>query len=197
MEATVGQSTWKGAFMSYVGHMGRVLTLDGGVYRALAATQLPIRYCMLNVTLLGLFYGAASIHFATRMLAAEGDAAATFNPVMLLLVGTSLAFVMHGGLALFVWVFCRALGGNPQFMPTYLFIGTAAIALWPLAPAVSAMQTGAAGAVLTTYAVLAAAYGALVLFVAVKAASGLSAIKMTLAAAATVVYVGCFLYLWL
>lgn len=197
MAAAIGKCTWIGSLMTYVGHMGRVLTLDGGVYRALAATPLPLRYAMLNVALLGLFYGAASVHFATRLLAGQGDAAADFNPVMLLLVGMSLAFVMHGGLALFVWVFCRGIGGNPQFMPIYLFIGVAAIALWPLVPAVSAMQTGAAGPALTTYAVLAAAYGAAILFAAVKAASGLSAIKMTLAAAATVAYVGCFLYLWL
>jgi hypothetical protein len=82
-------------------------------------------------------------------------------------------------------------------MPTYLYIGMAAIALWPLGPAVSAFQAGLSGSALSIYAAAAALYGAAAIFVAVKAASRLSSIKMTLAAVATVVYIRCFLYLWL
>ncbi|MBC2712189.1 MAG: hypothetical protein HGJ94_14765 [Desulfosarcina sp.] len=183
--------------MNYFQHMFRILKLDGTVFKALAPTQLPMRYCMINVAVLGLIYGVASIQFANAFLARQPDAAVSFNPLMILMVGISIAFFMHCGLSLFVWVFCRGIGGNPQFMPPYLYIGTAAIALWPLAPAVSALQSGAAGAVLTGYALVAAGYGASAIFVAVKAASGLSSVKMTLAAVATVVYVGCLLYLWM
>jgi hypothetical protein len=193
----VGNFSMKGAAVNYVGHMLRVLKLDPGVFRVLAATQLPMRYCMINVSLTGLIYGMASVYFAAFVLGRQDGAALSFNPIMLLLLGVSLAFIMHGGLALFVWVFCRGVGGSPQFMPVYLFIGTAAIALWPLAPAVSALQTGVSGPGLTVYSAVAALYAAAVIFVAVRAASGLSLVKMWLAAAATVVYVGCFLYLWL
>ena len=187
----------KGAVMNYLEHMMRILRLDGTVFTTLAPTRLPMRYCMINVTVLGLIYGVASIQFAKELLSRQPDATVSFNPLMILMVGVSIAFFMHGGLSLFVWVFCRGMGGNVQFMAPYLYIGTAAIALWPLAPAVSALQTGASGALLTLYAAISAIYGASVLFVAVRAASGLSPVKMALAAVATVVYVGCFLYLWL
>ena len=193
----VGQLSLKGAVMNYIQHMLRILKLDPAVYRDLASSQLPLRYCMVNVTTLGLIYGLASIQFAKLLLARHPEAAAAFNPLMILMVGVSIAFFMHGGLSLFVWVFCRGIGGTPQFMPTYLYIGMAAIALWPLAPAVSALQAGAAAGPLLVFATLAALYGAAVIFVAVKAASRLSPVKMTLASFATVVYVGCFLYLWL
>lgn len=187
----------KGTVMNYFQHMLRVLRLDGTVYRAMALTQLPMRYCLINVTVLGMIYGLSSIQFARQFLARQPEAAVAFNPLMILMVGISLAFFMHGGLSLFVWVFCRGIGGNPQFMPAYLYIGVGAIALWPLAPAVSALQAGASGAVLTAYSTIATLYGAAVIFVAVKDASRLSPVKMTLAAVATIVYVGCFLYLWL
>lgn len=195
--AAVFQFPKKGAAMNYFQHMMQVLKMDGTVFKALAPTRFPMRYCMINVTVLGVIYGVASIQFAKEMLARQPDATIAFNPLMILLAGLSIAFFMHGGLALFVWVFCRGIGGNEQFMPTYLAIGMAAIGLWPLAPAFSALQTGTIGVVLTGYVMAASIYGAAVIFVAVKAASGLSPIKMTLAAVATVVYVSCFLYLWL
>jgi hypothetical protein len=194
---TVCNVSLKGTVMNYLTHMLRILKLDGSVYREMASGQLPLRYCMANVSVLGVIYGLSSIQFAKDVLARQPDAAAAFNPLMILMVGISIAFFMHGGLSLFIWVFCRGIGGNPQFMPTYLNIGVAAIALWPLAPAVSALQAGASGLLISTYACVSACYGAAVIFQAVKDASRLSPLKMTLAAAATVVYVGCFLYLWL
>jgi len=192
-----GHFSLKGMAMDYLRHMTRILKLDATIYGELADGGLPMRYCMINVTALGVIYGLASIQFAKQLLAAQPEAAAAFNPLMILMVGISIAFFMHGGLSLFVWVFCRGIGGSPQFMPTYLYIGMSALALWPLAPAVSAFQAGLSGGVLSIYAAAAALYGAAVIFVAVKAASQLSAVKMTLAALATVVYIGCFLYLWL
>ena len=196
MEAVCNSSA-KGVAMGYGQHMLRVLKLDGTVFKTVARTRLAMRYCMINVTALGLIYGVASIQFAEAFLAGQQDGVVSFNPLMILMAGLSIAFFMHGGLALFVWVFCRGIGGNEQFMPIYLTIGMAAIGLWPLAPAVSALQSGASGAALTGYVLAATVYGASVLFVAVKAASGLSRIRMALAALATVAYVGCFLYLWL
>ncbi|BBO69078.1 hypothetical protein DSCA_30080 [Desulfosarcina alkanivorans] len=196
MEA-VGKFSAKGAAMHYFQDMMRILRLDGAVFDRLAATRLPMRYTMLNVSVLGVIYGMASIQFARSMLARQPDATISFNPLMILMVSISIAFFMHGGLSLFVWVFCRGIGGSPQFMPTYLNIGTAAITLWPLAPVVSALQSGVSGPGLTVGLSIAGVYAAAGIFVAVKAASGLSPVKMTLAAVATVVYVGCFLYLWL
>ena len=182
--------------MNYIRHMFRVLQLDTGVYKEFEGTNLPLRDCMIHVIALGLIYGLFTVHYAKAMLA-QTDAAASFNPVMILLVGVSLAFIMHGGTALFVWVFCRGIGGCPQFVPPYLNIGIASIALWPLAPAVSRMQVGSAGPVVTGLCVFLALYGLFVIFAAVKAVSNLSNLKMTIAAVATVIYIGCFLYLWI
>lgn len=196
MEA-VAKFPVKEARMNYFQHMMRIMRLDGTVFNLLAPTRLPLRYTLLNVSVLGLIYGMASIQFARSMLARQPDTAVSFNPLMILMVSVSIAFFMHGGLSLFVWVFCRGIGGSPQFMPAYLNIGTAAIAFWPLAPVVSALQSGASGPGLSACLFIAAGYAASVIFVAVKAASGLTPVKMVLAAVATVVYVGCFLYLWL
>ncbi len=183
--------------MNYFYHMLKVLRLDRDIYRALAVTNLPIRYCMINVTVLGLIYGISSIHFAKILMAKGGTAAVAFSPLMVMLVGISIAFLMHGGAALFVWVFCRGMGGCPHFMPPYLNIGICAISLWPLAPVVSGFQAGASGPVLTGFAVLAIAYAACVMYVAVQSVSALSNLKMGIAAVGTIIYVGCFLYLWM
>lgn len=183
--------------MDYFPHMVRILRMDGTVFKTLAPAHLPLRYCMINVTALGLIYGVVSIQFAKLVLARQPEAAATFSPLLILLVGISIAFFMHSGLALFIWVFSRGIGGNRQFMPVYLYSGMAVIGLWPLAPAASALQAGTYGAGLTVYTALATVYGSAVMVVAVKAASGLSWLKVSLAAAATTIYVGCFLYLWI
>ena len=119
---------------------------------------------MLNVSLLGLIYGAATIRFAEAMLARQPDAAVSFNPLMILMVGLSIAFFMHGGLALFIWVFCRGIGGSVQFMPTYLYIEQPPLPSgrwlrwWP------PLQAGASGPLPTVCALAAAIYGASVLF---------------------------------
>ena len=120
-----GRRSFKGMVMNYLNHMMRILKWDATVYGEWEASPLPLRYCMINVTVLGLIYGLASIQFAHALLAEQPNAAVAFNPLMILMVGVSIAFFMHGGLSLFVWVFCRGIGGNPRFMPTYLFIGMA------------------------------------------------------------------------
>lgn len=183
--------------MNYFYHMLKVLRMDRDIYRKLAGTNLPIRYCMINVTVLGLIYGICSIHFAKILIAKGSMAAVSFNPLMVMLVGISIAFLMHGGAALFVWVFCRGMGGCPHFMPPYLNIGVAAISLWPLAPVVSGLQAGATGPILNGFAVLAILYSAAVMYIAVQSVSALSNLKMSIAAIGTLIYVGCFLYLWM
>ena len=182
--------------MNYFKSMLRILKMDTSVYNELAQTGRPIWYCMINITLLGLIYGCSCIFFAQNLLDQQSVAATSFNPVMILLVGISIAFIMHAGMALFIWVFCRGIGGCQDFMPPYLNIGIAGIALWPLAPALSMMQVLSAGTVATGYAVIAAIYGLTIMFMAVKAVAGLSNLKMTLAGVGTIIYIGCFLYLW-
>ena len=66
-----------------------------------------------------------------------------------------------------------------------------------VAAVVPVLQAGLAGPLGYILTAVAALYGAGALLRAVQAATGLTAVKMALAAAATVVYVGCFLYLWM
>ncbi|MBI9086535.1 MAG: hypothetical protein JEZ11_23260 [Desulfobacterales bacterium] len=182
----------------YLTLMPRVLRLDPAVFREIRDAGLALWACVVNVALFGLFYGLSAVHFSGRMLdTANPETGAAFNPLAVVLVGVSVAFLMHGGGALFIWVFCRGMGGTQHFMGPYLNLGVAAIALWPLAPALGAIQSGQASIVMQFWAVFATLYGAAVAYVAVREVAGLSDVKMAAAAAATVGYVGCFLYLWL
>lgn len=182
--------------MPYLHDMKRLLRLDQTIYADLAARQLALRYTVVNVLLLGLIYGVATLHFSHQLAARQGAVEIHFNAPLILMVGVSVAFLMHGAAALFIWVFCRALGGCPHFMTPYLNLGVAAIALWPLAPLVALLQVAPPGILIQAVGLAAAAYGLAVGYVAVAAASGLSRGKMIFCALATVFYVGCFLYLW-
>ena len=183
--------------MNYYRNILRILQLDSTVYKELFAAKLALSYCIFSVAVLGLIYGISSFYFSKALLAGTTPVAVSLNPALIIFVGISVAFLMHGGLALFVWVFCRGIGGNPQFLNPYINLGIAGIALWPLAPAVSAIQAGFSGILLYGYTIVASIYALVVCFVAVKEASNLSFMKMTIAVTATMIYIGCFLYLWL
>jgi hypothetical protein len=182
--------------MGYLRDLWRVLSLDGSVYTELHARNRALGVCVAHVALLGLVYGAASARFGRQVLAAGGDPTAAFNPLFIVLMGVSLAFLMHAGGALFIWVFCRGLGGCAVFMPPYLNLGIAAAAAWPLAPALAALQAGGAPPWLAAVVWLLAGYAALAAFVGVRAAARLTPLRMALAAVATLIYIACFLYLW-
>jgi hypothetical protein len=170
--------------------------MDGGVYAEITARNLALRYSVINVALLGLIYGAAALHFSRPVLERSGAFEGHYNPLLVVMVGVSLAFLMHGGAALFIWVFCRALGGCAIFMGPYLNLGAAAIAVWPMAPLVALLQVEPAGFTAWAATLASAAYAIAVGYTAVQAAAGLSRLKMFLCAAATLFYVACFLYLW-
>ena len=184
--------------MIYFYHMPRVLRLDASVYRDIYSRNAALWYCVINVLGLGLIYGLVSVYFSSHVLdqmAQQG--AVSVSRLVILLVGLSVAFLMHGGAALFIWVFCKALGGCRQFMPPYLNLGISAIALWPVAPALSALQSGYRDPALLIYLAVVLPYAAAVMYVAIREVSQLSTVKMIAAAVLTVVYIGCFLYLWL
>ncbi|MFP4347147.1 MAG: hypothetical protein ACOCWY_05435 [Thermodesulfobacteriota bacterium] len=177
--------------------MKRILRLEGSGFDEMMNSGLALRYCMVNVAILGLVYGGSAIHLSKRLLTQGTINTLSFNPIFILTAGVGLAFLMHGGIALFIWVFCRGAGGCRQFMPPYLNIGAASIALWPLAPALAAYQIVRPGVFLIAYMILFAIYGGMVEYVGVHRASGLSTLKMAIVAVVTVIYIGCFLYLWI
>jgi hypothetical protein len=176
--------------------MRQVLAWRSGVYATIAAASRALRYCVVNVSLLGLVYGSSALYLSGAVVG-NGGGPTQFNPPMILMAGMSVAFLMHGGAALFCWVFCRGIGGNPFFMPIYLNLGIAAMALLPLAPALAALQAGVRGGPLLVYTGVATLYAAGVLYTAMRQAAGLAHWKMALAAAAALIYIGCFLYLWM
>ena len=182
--------------MAYLDDMKRLLRLDSTVYAAFGAGNRALHYTVVNVAVLGLIYGTATLYFSRQVLAQSGAGSGHYNALVVVMVGLSLAFLMHGAAALFIWVFCRALGGCPQFLPPYLNFGAAAIALWPLAPLVARLQAAPPNPVLWTATLAAAAYALGVGYVAVQAAAGLSRGKMLLCGLATLGYIACFLYLW-
>ena len=176
--------------------MRRILFLDASVYTEISSAAL--RYCVVNVTVVGLIYGISAVWFSERLIAqAGGPATWNFNPLVVILAGASIAFLLHGGAALFFWVFCRGIGGRPAFLPLYLNMGVAAISYWPLAPVTAAYQSGGTGPAGHLYTIIAAAYALSVTFIAVKQSSGLSHVKALVAVAACIIYIGCFLYLWI
>ncbi len=184
--------------MIYFSDLKRILSWDVQVYDDLAGRSRLLQYSTLHLVLLGLFYGVTAVAFSRSLLSLRGvDAGADFNVLFLILMGIAVSFLMHGAAALFIWVFCRGIGGSSLFMPLYLSSGVAAAAAWPLAPVVAAIQAGHTSAAMTVLALVLAAYLFTVGFVAVRKATGLNKLRMSIAAVATFIYMGCFLYLWL
>ncbi len=173
--------------MKYFLHMRKVL-----VCRAPNGMQdrLCIWYCGLNVLVAGLLYAATALALGDQVT--RGGA---FNPWMILAAGIATAYFVHAGAALMVWVFCKGIGGTQQFFPIYLNMGIAFVALWPLAPALAGLQV-ISMPLLSAFAVAAAAYAIAVMVTSIAAAVDLSKFRLALAMCATVIYLGCFIYLW-
>ena len=111
--------------------------------------------------------------------------------------GVTTAFLMHGALALVVWVFSRGMGGTRTFVPIYVTTGVAFIALWPVAPALAAMQAGTSNPLMLACLLAGTSYALVVVTAAVRSASGLSPTRTAISSVLALVYMGSFLYLWL
>jgi len=127
--------------MNYYDDMIAVLRLEPGVWPRIGQSRRALHYTVANVLVLGLIYGFSVLIFGRRLL----DPGATFNPLLIMMVGVSVAFLVHGGAALYIWMFCRGIGGTTAFFPFYLHVGVAAIGFWFAAPALALAQTGARG----------------------------------------------------
>lgn len=178
--------------MNYLNDMIAVLRLEPDVWRRVGQSRKALHYTVANVLVLGLVYGFSVLTFGRRLL----DPGATFNPLLIMMVGVSVAFLVHGGAALYIWMFCRGIGGATAFFPFYLHAGVAAIGFWFAAPAVALAQTGAGGVPLRAYLAVSLFYALAVLYPAVRQAASLSNRRMAIAAVLTLVFVGCLLYLW-
>jgi len=194
--ALAGKSMIRQFIASYPKHMLQLLGLKSTAIRSMFDRGLTLPYCSINVMVLGLIYGLAAIYFSQPLLKGSSSAGAGYNALLILMVGATVAFLMHAGAALFLWVFCRGIGGSPLFGPVYMGLGATAIAFWPVAPGLAALQAGCLGPVLAVFTLVAAVNAAAVVYAALRTVTGLSHLKMTIAAVVSLIYIACFMYLW-
>lgn len=185
--------------MEYLHYMIRILRFDEAVYReVITRDKLSLLYTAVNVGVFGLCYGLSATYFASFLLTEQGGEMAlpAHLRVTLILMGVSVAFLIHGGMALFAWVFCRGFGGSTLFLPIYLALGMAWISLWPLAPALAALQAQRTDGMFYSFLALALLLALNVIFRALKSASGLAFGRMLLVMVVILLYISCFMYLW-
>ena len=181
--------------MTYFTAMKAVLQLDEGVYPDIMASGKGVRYCMINVLAFGIVHALFSLVFSELFWSAEISVVEKF---FFGAVGVGVAFLMHAGAALFLWVFTRGAGGRVEFLPVYFNMGIGMIGLWPLAIALSAFQSdNFRGPVLHALLAAASFYGLAVIFFGVKSASQLSMARMAAAVGVCIVVVASMLYIWL
>lgn len=175
--------------MNYPAAMSRLARLDFSGVRQLPLNHLPW-ICIFHVSILGLIYGGTAAWLSRDLLLGQGL-------LKLTLAGIPVAFLMHAGAALFIWVFLKALGGNAGFLTAYFIIGVSSISLWPLAPFLAMLQTQTSGPMILTVTAITGLYALAVNAKMIQDAFDLSFARMVIALAAAIIYMGCFLYLWI
>ncbi len=188
----------KGAKMNYASAMQSVLRLDETIYPAILASEQTTRYCMVNVLVFGVLHAVFSLSFSDALMidAQMTESIPFISKSIFVLIGIAVAFFMHLGGGLFLWVFSRGVGGNTAFLPVYFNLGISFIGLWPLAPFLAAAQAGYSGGGTSVLLGLTAGYGLAVIFFGTKSASGLSLTRMSIAMGLAIIFVASFLYLW-
>ena len=182
--------------MNYLTSMGNILAFNTiGLQKGIDIKRLQY-YAIINVLVLGVIYGCSAALFSRAILLENGFDATAYNPLKIIVAGIPVAFFMHAGAALFIWVFLKAMGGKANFLTSYFYIGMAAISLWVVAPFVAALQIGTTSVGITVLTGIFSLYALAVNIKVIKAAFQLSFIKMTIASSVTLMYISCFLYLW-
>ncbi|MCP3941319.1 MAG: hypothetical protein GY710_07535 [Desulfobacteraceae bacterium] len=180
--------------MNYFVSMGNILTLK--TIQPNKQIKHLEYYAIINVLVLGIIYGCFAAIFSRTILLENGFDTTAYNPLKVIIAAIPVAFFMHAGAALFIWVFLKAMGGKANFLTAYFYIGTAAVSLWFVAPFVAALQIGTTSIALTILTGIFTLYAFTVNVKVIKTAFGLSNIKMTIATLITLTYISCFLYLW-
>lgn len=185
--------------MTYLSAMKAVLRLDESVYPAMVAEDRTIRYALINVLAFGVVHALFSLYYSRAMTVADGGLGPL--PAVLqigfILIGAAVAFLMHMGAALFLWVFTRGIGGHTAFLPVYFNLGVSFVGLWPLAPALAAVQAGVRSPGAWAFLGAASVYGLGVILIGAKSASGLSLPKISAAMLAAIIFIISFMYLWI
>jgi hypothetical protein len=186
----------KDAVMSYLKSMKYMLTFNPIALQKRIDIKRLQSYAIFNVLVLGVIYGSFAALFSRKLLLENGLDTSAYNPLKIIVAGIPVAFFMHAGAALFIWVFLKAMGGKANFLMAYFNIGMAAISLWFVAPFAAALQIGTPSARVILSAGIFSLYAFAVNVRVIQAAFQLSTLKMTLATSVTLMYISCFLYLW-
>jgi len=184
--------------MDYFNAMWRVLRIEEKVYPEIYSRGLTSRYAMLNVFILGLLYGLFSLSFLSAELFQDFDPASVLiTKVIVVVTGIFVAFLLHLGAAFLFWTFCRAMGGEVRFIPTYFNLGVAVVPLWLAVPGLTALRAGWHNPLIAVYTAAAGVYAFSSFFIAAKSTFGYSYKKMCIAMAMMLVFTVSFLALWL
>ncbi|MEF8824458.1 MAG: hypothetical protein V5A14_01410 [Desulfohalobiaceae bacterium] len=162
--------------MTFLATTGRILMLDGDVYSRIYHEGKTLRYCFVNLLILGILYGLLALLFSGMLV--SGEVALQYK-ILFLMVGVGMVFVIHVGISLFLWVFTKAAaGGVLSFFPLYFNVGISLAAAWPLALVLSATQSGIGGIALYGLLSLVSLYVLSSVFVSVKSTSRLSGLRV-------------------
>ena len=152
-----------------------------------------------NLFLAGLIYGGFSLFFNLGQMQEIFTDTPSMNiaGLMVVLSGIALVFLTQAGSSLFIWTFCRGVGGNTSLINYYVGTGMAVPTFWIALPFYAALGAGFEGSLVSSLAVVATMAATVSLVASIKEASGLTAGRLAVAVALTVIFVGSLLYLWL
>jgi hypothetical protein len=181
----------------YLAYLARVFRFDFSVYNDLP--RRPFLAVFLNLFLAGLIYGGSSLYFNLGQMREIFTDAASINIAgfMIVLSGIALVFLAQAGSSLFIWTFCRGVGGNTSLINYYVGTGMAVPVFWIALPFFAALGADFGGSLFNSLAVVVTVAAAVSLVASIKEASGLTAGRLFAALLLTLIFVGSFLYLWL
>jgi hypothetical protein len=185
--------------MGYFDAMWHVLRIEEKIYQDMSAKGLTVRYATINVFILGVLYGLFSLYFLDGEVFRNFPDPSSVLIAKVIVVGTGIlvAFLLHLGVAFLFWTFCRAMGGEIRFIPTYFILGVAVVPLWFAVPGLTALHAGWRGFMVYMYIAVTGLYAFSSFYMAAKSTFGYSYKKMFIAMAMMLVFTVSFLALWL
>lgn len=185
--------------MGYFNSMWRILKIEERVYQEIFDHGLSPRYATINVFILGLLYGLFSVYFLSPDLFGDFPDTASILVAKSIVVGVGIfvVFLLHLGTAFLFWTFCRAMGGETRFFPTYFNLGIAVIPLWLAIPGFTALRAGWYDPIIAVSTTAIGIYTFALLFMAAKSTFGYSFKKMCIAMVMMLIFTVSFLALWL
>lgn len=185
--------------MGYFDTVWHVFRIEEKIYQDISSRGLTVRYSTISVFILGVLYGLFSLYFLDREAFRGFPDPSSVLMAKVIVVGTGVlvAFLLHLGAAFLFWTFCRAMGGEIRFIPTYFILGVAVAPLWFAVPGLTALHAGWRGPLVYLYAAVTGIYAFSSFFVAAKSTFGYSYKKMLIAMAMMLVFTISFLALWL